>query len=635
MDGSTSSMHRGILIAPPDPNARWDDPGYDHPEHRIGVMGITTIFNNRRGFAIHEACWCLVEKAYYPDPVPCTRLFDVLNSVPRLFMRNIIDWGGDYALFPEDGYFPWEHLRFSTKYFPSDSGLEAVHSTDPLVSSEFQEILADTPQTPPTWDYPSGPSFATAEPPSGQDPFSLLPEELCAAIAAYLPTRDVLNARLASRSFRFAFRSQQFWASRFQGKFSERSWLFEDARNIDKAGGNMARDWRWLYRRTADARLGNAAQNRKRIWALIQHLMDITELSWNELIPQTESLGWPAPLRLVSDKERFEEPWISVKGGIPEHGNLYGGLLTTCIPSKTQCVAIRVDAISQVAALTVRLGKSVYIAGLSLTSTNGQVMRFGYNMAASAQSSCVQLCAAPLTGLNVAVGLGGIHALQFVSGRGTERQPSPWLGDPDAAPKTERLSDIVAPDEETMVLEFGFDAFRMVSVGAVRLIESPISSSRRAEENSLRHSALWYPHVPPPTVDLNEASFQEPGTYVSEFKPMFWTRFGGPGGMYLRNLFKMHFSTIAVAALAAVASASPTIKRQAECPEADQIPECGYDCIVNAAADLGCQAEEYKCMCDQFEALQSAAATCVLTNCGIDEALNVISAAEAVCAACA
>lgn len=79
----------------------------------------------------------------------------------------------------------------------------------------------------------------------------------------------------------------------------------------------------------------------------------------------------------------------------------------------------------------------------------------------------------------------------------------------------------------------------MVSVGAVRLIESPISSSRRAEEKSLRHSALWYPHVPPSTVDLNEASFQEPGTHVSGFKPLFWTRFGGPGGMYLRNLVKL------------------------------------------------------------------------------------------------
>ncbi|KAL2166755.1 hypothetical protein VTG60DRAFT_2239 [Thermothelomyces hinnuleus] len=97
----------------------------------------------------------------------------------------------------------------------------------------------------------------------------------------------------------------------------------------------------------------------------------------------------------------------------------------------------------------------------------------------------------------------------------------------------------------------------------------------------------------------------------------------------------MQFSTVVVAALAAVASASPVLKRQAACPEVDQIPECGYDCIVNAAAGLGCQADDYKCMCDQFDALRSSAATCVLSNCGLDGALEVISAAEAVCAACA
>jgi fructoselysine-6-P-deglycase FrlB-like protein len=37
----------------------------------------------------------------------------------------------------------------------------------------------------------------------------------------------------------------------------------------------------------------------------------------------------------------------------------------------------------------------------------------------------------------------------------------------------------------------------------------------------------------------------------------------------------MQFSTLVIATLAAVASASPAVRRQAECPEVDNIPVCG------------------------------------------------------------
>ncbi|KAL2172976.1 uncharacterized protein P884DRAFT_213424 [Thermothelomyces heterothallicus CBS 202.75] len=539
--GYYSDPHFGGFIAPPDPSARWDDPGYDNPlEHEFGVMTETAEINGKRGFVIHDACWSLLQDACYPDLVPCARFFDVLNSVPTVFARNIIDWGHDYGglalLFPEDDYFPWEYLRFADRDF-RDSGLDAVYNTNPLASSEIQEILADTPQSPPTWDHPSE-SSATARSSSGQDPFGLLPKELCSAIAAYLPTRDVLNARLASRSFWFTFHSQQFWASRFRGENAERSWLFEAARDLNTTGGIGRRDWRWLYHRTSGTRLGRAAQNRKRVWALIRHVMDLLELSWNELTPDTESAGRSAPLRPLPDEECSGPPWVSVEGSIRGVSGNLSGLQTACVLSKTQRVAIRVDAISQVAASTVRLGGSVYIAGLSLTATNGEVVRLGYT-AAGTQSCCVHLCGASLTGFNVAVGLGGIHALQFVSGRGTARRLSAWLGHPDNAPRTERLRDIVTPGEEMMALEFGFDAFRMVSVGAVRPVESSMSSSHGADDNSLRHSAVWYPDVPSPTLNLNEDFLLAPRTYVSGFKPLFWSRFGGPGGVHLKHLVKL------------------------------------------------------------------------------------------------
>jgi hypothetical protein len=121
----------------------------------------------------------------------------------------------------------------------------------------------------------------------------------------------------------------------------------------------------------------------------------------------------------------------------------------------------------------------------------------------------------------------------------------------------------------------------------------------------------------------------------------------------------MQFSTLIVATLAAVASAGPAVKRQADCPEVDAIPFCGvrsltlqaqnlfresdantenqqqYPCILTAATDIGCGPEDYPCMCGKFADLRLAAAGCVLTNCGAAGVADVLAAAEAVCAACA
>ncbi|KAK4455303.1 hypothetical protein QBC34DRAFT_432657 [Podospora aff. communis PSN243] len=99
----------------------------------------------------------------------------------------------------------------------------------------------------------------------------------------------------------------------------------------------------------------------------------------------------------------------------------------------------------------------------------------------------------------------------------------------------------------------------------------------------------------------------------------------------------MRFSTIAAAAFAALASASPVAKRQDHptCPQVADIPACGYDCIFNAFTDLGCASDDYACGCSSFSELRSKAAGCVIGACGLTGALGVLSAAEAVCKACA
>lgn len=446
--GLYAEPQSGAFIAPGDPRARWDDPGYGNPgEDQFGAMGYGEV-NGRRGFVFHDACWSLVKQAYHPAPVPHERLFEVLDSLPIVMAGDSIDWGHDYGglAILQDGndYFPWEYLRFSDRQF-RDGWSNIPYSANPLAISAVEEILAEAAQ--------SSPSCSLRLSTAGRDPFNKLPEELCFIIAAYLSTSDVLNARRVSRSFWRMFDLQSFWASRFMGKSAERSWLFEATRELESAGGIAGRrDWRWLYRRTSDARLGRAARNRKRVWGLICHVVDISDLCWNEL-PSELPLPWQSPPS-VSEEPTPAPSWVLVAGSIRGWGQDFSLLQKGCARLKIQRVAFSADGISRVAASTVLLGSSLYIAGLSLTATSGEVLTLGYRGGGGERS--IYLPKPAITGFNVAVGLGGIHALQCISGTGADRQLSPWLGCPDDAPKTERLSGVTTSGQ-SMVLEFGFD----------------------------------------------------------------------------------------------------------------------------------------------------------------------------------
>ncbi|KAL2193987.1 hypothetical protein P885DRAFT_71777 [Corynascus similis CBS 632.67] len=390
-------------------------------------------------------------KAFHPAPI--LRIFEVCNSLPFGMLRGNMDWGHDYRglAIPMDStqFFPWEQ-RLADRVFP-DGWFKTPFSADPLTVSEVVEILREEPTcTPP----PSKEPFPTVSAVvlGGNDPFISLPTELCSAIAAYLETRDVLNARCA----------QQFWAPRFRGN-SDRSWLFEFRNHKD-----AIKDWRWLYRRTVDGRIRQAPRNRKQIWNLIQDLADVLELSWTELPSELPPLWRSLPL--------------------PRN----------------------------------------YITGIFLTTSTGETVRLGYR---NSSERSVQL-SGELAGFNVAVGLGGIHALQCIN-RET-RESIPWLGCPDDVPRTERLS----LGTRIIALEAGFDGFRMVRI-AVAPQQSDIPRAPWNDHNRLRHSAIWYPDVPPLSLDLNEDFFLPLQNYTWGFRPLFWSCFRGPGGIYLPCLTRI------------------------------------------------------------------------------------------------
>ncbi|KAM7223066.1 hypothetical protein V8F06_001622 [Rhypophila decipiens] len=101
----------------------------------------------------------------------------------------------------------------------------------------------------------------------------------------------------------------------------------------------------------------------------------------------------------------------------------------------------------------------------------------------------------------------------------------------------------------------------------------------------------------------------------------------------------MKFSVAIVAALTSIVYAAPAqIFARENTPECDAaveaVPECGRQCILDAAAKLGYPADSFGDMCVDFARVRSGAAICVLTKCGL-QASAVLNAATAACAVCA
>ena len=66
-------------------------------------------------------------------------------------------------------------------------------------------------------------------------------------------------------------------------------------------------------------------------------------------------------------------------------------------------------------------------------------------------------------------------------------------------------------------------------------VPTPLQRSLK-EDRSLRDTALWFPDIPPSNWHLNEDCFIGKDTPTSEFRPLYYTLFGGPGGTRLRFL---------------------------------------------------------------------------------------------------
>ncbi|KAF5877728.1 uncharacterized protein Bfra_002097 [Botrytis fragariae] len=95
----------------------------------------------------------------------------------------------------------------------------------------------------------------------------------------------------------------------------------------------------------------------------------------------------------------------------------------------------------------------------------------------------------------------------------------------------------------------------------------------------------------------------------------------------------MKFSYAAIV----LGAASVVSAQSAACTAAvAAVPACGAPCITSAAATY-CTGTDYACECEAatFSKIETDATNCVIAACGATVALEVLSAVNAVCTACA
>lgn len=390
-------------LVPFDSSLRWDSVQQESALQQLPVMRQPES-DGQHGFILHDVCWRLLLKAGEPLGVPILRLVLVCESLPFPLSFDGVYWGHSYGELLElddDRAYPWQewsvHRRGQSKY-----NIDAYEN--PLVIPELHAILC----------HPARPPAGEALARGGDDIFSKLPWELREMIAGFLPTRDALLLRLASRSFLALYWSVVFWASRFTSD-GENAFVFE-ARDKRDAAELLS-----LYRATRHSLAPPGLRNRQRIWDFAALLVEIArqQCANDDLHlegQQSESENW---IRLAGDEKPrdADDQWSLFDGGCRSISNVI-----LDVPKDLRGLGIT----------TVSLGPLDYVTGIRLIAKGGNDRIAGY----TSSSREVIFALEALHGFVTAMGPGGLRALQIVGQGGQSTQ---WIGRSEGVPKSERL----------------------------------------------------------------------------------------------------------------------------------------------------------------------------------------------------
>ncbi|CAG8980462.1 hypothetical protein HYALB_00012054 [Hymenoscyphus albidus] len=469
--------------APSDPDLRWDDERSHGSLIDVQVMK-QPVDDDQHGFVLHEACWKLLETAF-PSilaEIPLKRLIDIFESLPFPVSSKGAYWGHDYGKLimdiEEQGLYPWEEFYLADTYHPEEGGDVNANPYDVPDLPASLSMRAEYP-----------PELSVSSQPENKNLFSKLPVELLENIALNLPTEIALSLRLVSKVFFPLLYNQAFWASRFEEN-GDRDSVFETWGRRNSADEMI--DWLSLYRLTSFTHCSPGLKNRRRIWSLVQPLIETIGLSPAETVDTVSE-----------DHDHASLEWTKVEGA-----------LTTRYPIRSGCrlfdthVGCVCKDLSKIAFSLSTVGTISYISGICLISRSGSNVCLGL----ISKTNEIIREVTKLRGFILAMGSMGLHALQVIQ---EDSRVSEWIGFPGNAPRTERL--------------IGFRSIDFLQVGCDL---NPSHCTKQPFGTLI---------IPPPILCLNEPSYTAGPKLSAEYNPLFWIHFGGPGGCKLKHLTSVSF----------------------------------------------------------------------------------------------
>ncbi|KAH7304421.1 hypothetical protein B0I35DRAFT_363310 [Stachybotrys elegans] len=499
-----------IWTPPRDSSQRWDS--MIDPNQRLQVPIVPCgPGTGPYGFALHDSCWNLLQKASHPMEISLERFVDACLSLPFPRQRHGVEWGQDFGgiltLASGRDRFPWNDIYHPTE---GPSPPATIGVSNPFDGAHVFDVLSTVVE-----HAPSG-CMSVFKSASHLDPFSRLPRELQQNILENLGTRDALNLRLVSRSFHHLFYSHAFWSSRFHPD-GENGHLFE-VWGITQS--KTAEELLHLYRLFGRHNFVSKPEtiSRGRVWKLARGLLPVLQTPRVHKLPSLQT-SWSGCTR-----------WISINRGArlslqeldaPADGSVPTTVIDMNIP----------DGAMEIRIAVLNAGYWDYITGIRLIDGDGREQMAGYSF--ENETICHVTA---FHGFCVGMALGGVRALQVI---GKGRQVSNWAGRVDRhVPQSERLIMKQPVRGLRVTLDATFQGYKVTALavcGSQRNSVVPLTSM------NIRHAAIWYPGLPPRNVCFNQDSFAGHEPLSGDFQPLSWIHFGGGGGSSLGHITGINY----------------------------------------------------------------------------------------------
>ncbi|KAJ5569630.1 uncharacterized protein N7459_009060 [Penicillium hispanicum] len=245
------------------------------------------------------------------------------------------------------------------------------------------------------------------------DPFALLPLELRENIAMSLPTTDYLALRFVSRAMQIVFSSQQFWKSRFHLD-GDRGFM-----NYLLAWKPFVKDWRLIYHCTNTARFYKPyLAARRELWQRNRWIRDMCLMT-----PAPAMSAWKEDVDIERPNLNHE---MLGRGfhGLPSALDR----VRSADPLQAQIVFLHPTVVG-VGVYLLQERDYTYVVGLEIIYDDMQQENtmLGYRLPGS--KIVVDVEARRLTGIQVIVGLYGIHAIKVNPYSVSSRWVGQWMPD--------------------------------------------------------------------------------------------------------------------------------------------------------------------------------------------------------------